>query len=301
MKQISSTDYDIVLSPGSIPVSRLHLKKPLVIWSDSTFACYVDHYGSSRRFCEESLRAGHNTESIAYKNASLLLFASEWAAESAIKDYRVADTKVKVVPFGANFINVPDRERVLEAVATKSLEECEIISIGVDWYRKGMGRTIELAGVLNSRGIPTKVTIIGCQPPSGAVLPGFVKIKGFVDKRNLEGEKQLTNMFLSAHFHVLLSKADAFGVVFAEANAHGIPNITLDVGGIGAAVVNGRGGHRFDPEASLDSIADFIEVHMQSPEKYRSLASKSLIEFEERLNWDVIGRQVRRYLEGLIN
>ncbi len=253
--KLNLKDYDIVFSPGSIPISRLQSHQPIVIWADATFASFISHYGLSQSLCGETVRAGHATERLAYNRASLLIFASEWAARSAVKDYGIDKKKVRVVPFGANFISPPSRHTVLDSIDRRSSNRCQLITIGVDWRRKGMPRTVALARLLNDRGLPTELTVVGCYPPRTYSVPSFVKLAGFVDKRTPEGESRISELLLSAHFHVLFSTAEAFGVVFAEANAHAVPNIASDIGGIGTAVANGAGGQRFNLDSSLEEVA----------------------------------------------
>jgi hypothetical protein len=65
-KKLVAQNYDIVLSPGSIPVSRLQCRQPIVIWADATFASYIEHYGLARALSRETIRAGHVTERLAY-------------------------------------------------------------------------------------------------------------------------------------------------------------------------------------------------------------------------------------------
>jgi glycosyltransferase involved in cell wall biosynthesis len=298
--KLYDNNYDVVLSTGSIPVSRLQCRQPIVIWADSTFASYIRHYGLVRTLSRETIRAGHVTERHAYGRSSLLIFASEWAAKSAIADYGVDAAEVKVVPFGANFENPPNRQAVFESIYVRPPDRCQLITIGVDWNRKGVPRTIELSNILNNRGIPTTLSIVGCYPPVGVSVPEFVNVEGFIDKHTVNGEQKISQLLLSSHFHVLFSTAEAFGVVFAEANAHGVPNIASDVGGIGTAVVNGCGGQRFNLGSSLSEVADYIERFIKDRPAYVSMALRARREFDERLNWDVSGAQVRRYLYEIV-
>jgi glycosyltransferase involved in cell wall biosynthesis len=299
-EKLSGWDHDVVFSPGSASViSRLQCKQPIVFWLDSTFAGWNEHYELG--LCAESIRTGHATENLAFEKASLLIFASEWAAASALTDYHVDPAKVRVAPLGANFLNTPTHEDALNAIAVRHSDRCELVTIGVDWIRKGIPRAIALAGLLDERGLPTRLAIVGCKPPSGAVLPEFVRLEGFIDKRTPDGEKRISELLFSSHFHVLFSTAEAFGVVFAEANAHGAPNIASDVGGIPTAVRNNRGGQRFDPHAPLSQIADYVQSALKDKAAYDALASRARMEFEERLNWEVSGRQVRRHIDEMVS
>jgi glycosyltransferase involved in cell wall biosynthesis len=300
-EKLGYKDYDIILSPGSIPVSRLQCRQPIVIWADATFASYIEHYGIASALSRKTIRAGHITERLAYSRSSLLIFASQWAAKSAISCYKIDASKVKIVPFGANLQNPPNRQIVLDSIHSRSRATCHLVTIGTDWNRKGVSKSIELSVLLNNRGIPTTLSVVGCYPPAGFSVPGFVNLEGFIDKRTVNGEKKISKILLSCHFHVLFSTAEAFGVVFAEANAHGVPNIASDVGGIETAVVNGRGGQRFKLDSPLNNIADYIQGAIKDRTTYLDMALRARKEFDERLNWSVSGAQVRRYLGEIVN
>jgi glycosyltransferase involved in cell wall biosynthesis len=98
----------------------------------------------------------------------------------------------------------------------------------------------------------------------------------------------------------LFSEAECFGVVFAEANAYAVTNIASDVGGIRSAIVDGRGGRCFSPSAPLDEIAEYVKAQILEPGQYQQLAYAARREYDERLNWQVAGATVRRYLEALV-
>jgi glycosyltransferase involved in cell wall biosynthesis len=298
--KLNSQECDAVLSPGAIPISRLLCCQPIVIWADSTFASYIAHYGLDREYCAETIRAGYRSEKLAFDRSSLLIFASEWAAESAIADYGVSSSKIQVVPFGANLQNPPDKHTALQNMQSRAAGCCRLIAIGVDWYRKGIPRCIELASVLNNRGLLTTLTVVGCSAPPGTTVPDFVNVIGFVDKRTCEGEKRISDLLAKSHFHVLFSRAEAFGVVFAEANAHAVPNIASDVGGIRSAVTNGYGGQLFSVTTPIVTIAEYVENLMRDRGRYIGLALKARQEYESRLNWKVAGAKVRQYIEGAV-
>jgi ribosomal protein S18 acetylase RimI-like enzyme len=299
MAKLARGEYDVVLSPGAIPVSRLDCAQPIAIWADATFAGYVEHYGLADRLARETLCAGEATERAAYARASLLIFASQWAADSAAKTYGVDPAKILVVPFGANFLHPPDRDAAMRGVDARPNDRCELISIGVDWARKGMPRAVALARALNERGLPTRLTIIGARPPAGERLPDFVELAGFIDKRTPDGEAHLGALLSRSHFHVLFTKAEAFGIVFAEANAWAVPNIASDVGGIATVVVEGRGGRRFAPDAEINVVADFVASHVVDKLAYALLARAARDECERRLNWSVSGAIAKGALEAL--
>lgn len=298
-EKLNADDYDLVFSPGTIPISRLRSPHPIVVWADATFGSLTSHYDQFRSLADETLKAGHRTERIALHRCALSIFASDWAAQSAVDEYGVDPAKVKVVPFGAILMNPPDREMAIRAASRRPTDHCRLITIGVDWVRKGVPRAIELALTLNQRGLPTQLTVVGCEPPRGTNLPEFVKVIGYVDKRTHEGAQLLAQLLTESHFHVLFSIAECFGVVFAEANAHAVPNIASDVGGIPSAVVNERGGRRFGLADPIERIVEYVVMHMRDQVRYAALVAAARQEYDERLNWGVAGAAVKELLANL--
>ena len=284
-------DVDVIFSPGSIPISHLNHSKPIYLYSDATFASYINHYGGCSNLTKEEISISNSLEKAAYDKCKMIFFSSDWAAASAMDDYGVPQEKIRVVPFGPNFQNMPSKESVLSHIACRSTQACNLVAIGVDWKRKGMQTAVELAQELIERGIPSHLTIIGCTPPATVVLPSCVTVIDFIDKRTLEGEERLSNILMASHFHVLFPTAEAFGVVFSEANAHGAPNLSWNTGGVSSAVRSGFGGMCFPKDAAPSIIADYVQqVYTQG--KYNELACKAYREFEERLNWQSTGKQL---------
>lgn len=51
------------------------------------------------------------------------MYSSEWAANSAIIDYDADESKVNVVPFGANIGEIPTKKAILE----KKKSNCNLL------------------------------------------------------------------------------------------------------------------------------------------------------------------------------
>jgi hypothetical protein len=93
---------DVLFSPGTIPILRVKTEKPVVFWVDATFAGLLDFYPTYSNLCRETIASGHRLEQEALDRCRLAIYSSEWAARTALENYRVDPAKVRVVPFGAN-------------------------------------------------------------------------------------------------------------------------------------------------------------------------------------------------------
>lgn len=88
-----------------------------------------------------------------------------------------------------------------------------------------------------------------------------------------------------AHFLILPTRADCATMVFAEANAFGVPCLSTEVGGTGTLIRNGVNGQLFDPAAPARVWRDYILDLWSDSERYTELALSSFDEFAGRLNW----------------
>lgn len=294
MRRLASARCDMVFSPSTLPIAYLQTEKPIVFWTDATFAGMIDFYPGFTNLCPETIKHGNNMEQRALSKCRLAIYSSEWAAQTAIEHYDVDPAKVKVVPFGANMECDRDTSDIARIAAEKTFDVCRLLFLGVDWERKGGDQALAVASMLNQRGIKTELHVVGCPAPPG--LPGFVKSHGFISKSSEAGRQVLETLFAQSHFLILPSRAECFGVVFAEASSFGLPSLATQVGGIPTVIQDGKNGWALPVEASAATYCDCIDRYMSSAEDYRALALSSFRQYTERLNWLSAGGQVYNLL-----
>jgi glycosyltransferase involved in cell wall biosynthesis len=297
-QRLKLVEHDIVFSPGTVAIGHLETSKPVVFWTDATFDGLVDYYDAFTGLSRRTLRNGHALEQSALDRCSLALYSSEWAASSALEHYQVDPRKVHVVPFGPNMSGEPAGADVRSAIDDRDPERCALLFVGVEWARKGGEVAVAAVEEMNRAGMPTELHVVGCVPPRQ--LPGFVKVHGFISKREPEGRRRLAALYARAHFVIGPSEADCTPIAFGEACCHGVPLLVADTGGVGSLVRNGVNGHLLPPGASGDAYADIALEVLRDPKEYRRLAHGARREYETRLNWDVAGARVRELVTALI-
>ena len=82
---LSRGSASVVLSPGAVPIAFLETNLPIVFWADATFASLVGYYPDLDRLPRESLEDGYSMEKAVFERAAAAIFASEWAAEGALR------------------------------------------------------------------------------------------------------------------------------------------------------------------------------------------------------------------------
>jgi glycosyltransferase involved in cell wall biosynthesis len=257
----------------------------------------LDFYESFSELTPNNIREGHDAERSALARCAGAFYASDWAARIALNYYQADPAKIHVIPFGGNILERPSAEEVELSIAKRSPRHCELVLVGVDWKRKGVDRAVRAVESLVARNRPAQLTVVGCTPPGGTSLPACVRIIPFVSKNTEAGRRQLSEIYARSHFLIVPSRAEAYGLVFAEANAFGLPCLGTAVGGIPSIIANGINGQLFPIEADGEAYADYIIGLMDDFPRYRKLAAQSAETARSRLNWEVAGRQVAAFLE----
>jgi glycosyltransferase involved in cell wall biosynthesis len=297
MRRLESVPCDLVFSPGTIPIAHLNSAHPVAFWADATFAAMLRFYPDFRLLSKRAIESGMELDTRGLARASVAFYASEWAARSAVEDHGADPARVEVMPFGANMPIEHDRQAVADLVRRRARDRCRLLFVGVDWARKGGDRAVDIARVLNERGLPTELHVVGCALPSG--LPPWVQAHGFVDKSTESGIALLQRLYELTHVLVHPATAECFGVVFCEAAAHGVLSAASRVGGIPSAVRDGITGALFDPEASAEEYADYVWRLLEDRRRYEAMAVRAFDEYQHVLSWDAQAKRVGARLAGL--
>lgn len=298
-KYISQLKTDAILTSLS-PLSGAFLKTkiPIIYWSDAVYAALVNFYPKYRFQHPNSMWDGHEIMNACLKNAKLLIFSSEWAARTAVEFYGISTNKIKVVPFGANLDITHTLADVKKIIKARSRSCIKLLFIGKEWYRKGGDIALSVTEELHKSGNKVELTIVGCESPQR--LPPYAKRLGFLSKNNPQDLETLIGLYKESHFLILPTTADCCPVVFAEANAFGLPCITTYVGGITTAVKDNINGMTFSLEATPKQYCDYIINLMDNYAKYESLSLSTYNEYETRLNWKTASQQVKSLIMEII-
>src|SRR5262249_22122846 len=132
--------------------------------------------------------------------ASLILYPTKWAAQSAIDHYAADERKIQVIPFGANLEHIPSRERVL--ARKKNDDCCRLLFVGVDWEEKGAAIALEALIALERLGIHAELTVCGCVPPKNVKHPNM-KVIPFLNKNDDLQRKKLEMLYMQSDFFIL--------------------------------------------------------------------------------------------------
>ncbi|MBC8065708.1 MAG: glycosyltransferase family 4 protein [Chlorobia bacterium] len=286
---------DAVFCVWHPPVSFLRTQVPVFMFQDCPFEIIQPLYDGMSHFTPAIMEEVKLVERVAAKRCTGIIETSDWAAAEARRLWRLPDEKVASIPFGANVVSSVTTENVDEVIRSRSSEQCSLLWLGKDWERKGGDIAVRTAGLLNQRGIKTKLFVVGADVPSNS-RDSFVEAVGFVDKGAESGRKQLEDLLKSCHALILPTKAEAFGIVFLEAAAYAMPSLAPNVMGVGSAVLDGKTGALLPANATADAYADQIESWWKDRPMYESLCRSSLEAYRETFTWEQVARRIRDFM-----
>jgi glycosyltransferase involved in cell wall biosynthesis len=284
---------DAILSFSCEPIAYLKPGVPAFLIHDATFRLLSESYPHFQDLSKRSRKTGELAQVRGFERATAALASSEWARESACRDYNVPSSKVIVIPMGANLVDPPSKEEVAACIEERlSSRPIHFLFVGVEWGRKGGDSATAIVESLVRRGIDAKLHIVGCQPPPAVMAKPFVVAYGFLSKNNLSHAAKLRKLFQMARFFIVPSTAECFGCVFCEAEAFGIPCISRHTGGVSEVVKDGETGLLLSREISEEALAEEVFSLIENPPKYREMALRARADYEDRLNWDAYARRL---------
>jgi glycosyltransferase involved in cell wall biosynthesis len=299
-KALRSIQIQAIIAPSSLPVTLIQSSAPVAFWTDACFGAMPGYYDDFSRLCQRSRSDGHVQERAALAHCHLAIYASDWAADHCRRLYPEYADKVRVVPFGANLDPYYDERKVDELFQARSDEKCRLLFVGVDWERKGGVIALDAARILNKRGVPTTLTVVGCNPFTHEEKPPFVKVLGFLDRTSPGGSTRLQELFVKSDFLVLPSRAEAYGIVLCEAAAFALPSVASNTGGIPTIVEDGITGRLLPPDADGEEYADVLAEVFRNKGAYRRLALSAFDKYRRQLNWDTACKAVVSALSEIV-
>jgi len=296
-KKINAKKYDLIVVPAtSAFIPYLKTSLPIAYFGDATVANSHNYHKSLTGLYDFSWKETFEVEKMALERASIVVYPSNWASQSAINDFNISADKVFTISFGANIDNPPAKEIALNKRKTT---KCNLLFIGVNWEGKGGPIAYEAFLELNRMGIDTSLTVCGSIPPE-EFKHEKMKVIPFLNKNDREGFKLFTELFTQADFFILPTRIDAAPIVFCEAGAFGVPVIANNTGGISSVITEDENGFLLPPSANGADYARIIAEVFSNDEKYYAMVKNSREIFESKLNWDTWAEKVKEAFYKII-
>jgi glycosyltransferase involved in cell wall biosynthesis len=208
------------------------------------------------------------------RRADVVVAPSRYAADTAARLYGLDATTVCSVP---EPIDLAGWRARLEAAPRRSPGPPTVLSVARMYPRKRLTDLLEAARLLVERIPDLQIRIVGNGPEYAALtaqharlgLGARVRFLGDVSARELAVE------YASADLFCLPSVQEAFGIVFAEAMAAGLPVVACRAAAIPEIVDDGRSGLLVSPRRP-DELASAIEQLVRNREMRRELGTTGM-------------------------
>jgi glycosyltransferase involved in cell wall biosynthesis len=275
-------------------------ERPIFLVTDEIFQAAVD-FGQWKVFsnlCHLNLKEGKIIQDLALARVEKAFFPTQWACDSAINSHHAALDKIQLVRWGINFEKGPPAEAAQKR-SLPSKTDCLLLFVGMDWMYKGGPIALAAVDALQARGIAAQLTIVGCVPPVEH-LPNYITVIPYLDKRNEADRAKLESLYAQAHFFILPTRAEGYGIVFVEAAAYGLPSLGPNHTGVATAIADGVSGLLLPPDADGAAYAAAIAGLLAAPEQYQRLSASARHYYETEANWEVAARRIMQEVEKIL-
>ncbi len=294
-KKLTRKKYDYIIAPAaSVELANLKTEIPIIYISDATFSLIKDEYTIFSSLSKKTLKDQEEFEKKAISSSSLCVYPSDWAAHSAIEDYGTKKDKVVVINFGANLDKTPEFNDVTEKKIDGTLK---MLFLAKEWERKGGDTAFETLLALDFMGIDAELTVLGVSPPKN-IRHEKLRVVPYLNKNNRDEREEFNKILHESNLLLLPTKKECYGIVLCEANSYGLPVFTTDTGGISSIVKNGINGFLLPQNATGTDFATLIIKEVLKGD-YSKLNMNSRLSFENRLNWDHFGIDLKKYLNKI--
>ncbi len=261
------------------------LDRPYFVFQDLSYQVLLDLWeeGSALQISGldvEQVRRRRDRQQEIYDRASGVLAMSAWFARHLVERSGVAPERVHIAYAG---ISARPRPRSTHA---GSRSPSRLLFVGRDFERKGGPLLVEATGRLRAGGDqPIQLTIVGPE-----TLPNHVLELPWIDFRGPLGHDAVSECFREADAFVMPSYFEAFGIVFVEALAHGVPVVARDAFAMPEVVEPGHNG-RLVATNDPDDWASAIKSVLDDDEMSARVDGEAA-EVAERFSWTSTARAV---------
>lgn len=280
-KRLKGRHVDVIIAPAGLSTTAyLQTAAPIIYINDRCIAGAVGYHDVLQNLFEWSLQDSLETERVALRASTISIFSSDWAADAARKAVPEKTGSVRVIPFGANLPEAP----ATPGIGTWPNGPVKLLFLGVNWDEKGGPIAYEALLNLKRHGLKVQLVVCGCEPPPECDDPDLV-CEGFLDKNRPEQLARLQEHLRTADFLILPTRFEAYGIVFCEAAAYGLPVIATRTGGIPTVVKDGVTGLLLPRERQGVAYAEAIQELIARPEALAEMRRAARERFETVLNW----------------
>jgi glycosyltransferase involved in cell wall biosynthesis len=240
-------------------------RTPSIVSIDCTLRCVLGTAGTAIE--QRSYRPNIRRDGEIFRAARLIVSTSQWTADCLRREYPDCATDIVVLPnpvlfesFDSSWVEVRHA-----AALDASAHRPRVLFVGGDFPRKG-GH--DLLRVWREGGFAdrARLDLVTSWPLEPGTLPPGVTVHPHVAAYS----ESWRTLWRDAEVFVLPTKDEAFGLVFQEAGAAGLPSIGTSINAVPEIVLDGMSGMLVAPgdHAALDRALNRL---LASPELRRDM------------------------------
>lgn len=279
----------VIVSASNAAAAGLRTSLPVIYINDRSIPGAVGYHKILKQLWGFSLRQSIETDRLAISRSTYTVFCSQWAADSAALHPGIDLSRIRVIPFGANIEADPGTPAAMQFPPPV----VKLLFAGVNWHDKGGPVALQTLEQLLARGIAAELVVCGCTPP---VQHPHMHVKGFLNKNVPAEFEQLLHEFRTAHFFLLPTRFEAYGLVFCESAAYGLPVLAPATGGIPTIVRDGETGFLLPAVATGEAYADKIAALIANPARWQEMRTQARKRYENVLNWERFAEELSKLL-----
>lgn len=285
----SGIEFDLVFATSTLYLASFETTKPKFAFTDFSFFNALEYYPFASNVFPKLKREAMEVDKYSFENHTKIFLASEWSRLSTIKEYQLPKHKVSAVGRGANLESGLNQVEITKMIYKRiDANPKYFLFVGIDWRRKGGEIALQIVMKLRLKGLNVGLKVIGCSPPKRVCKMSFIQVFVNLNRENKDEIICFKEIFQKAFIFILPTKAEAMGIVFAEASSFGLPSVGFDTGGVGEAVINNETGFLFDQKETVENMALKIETLFLDNDKYFEFSLNAFKNYQEKLNWSVI-------------
>jgi glycosyltransferase involved in cell wall biosynthesis len=271
--------YDALFAPGTIYFTEVETEIPMYATADACFGGLLNYYPEFTNLTPRDVAQGLEIDRRGVAACRRVFYTSDWARQKAIETAGI------------------DPDRVEKMIAVRPTDRVDMLLVGVDWERKGGQIAFEAVEEMNRRGTRTTLHVVGCAVPESVRESPFVEHHGFLRKSVPAELARLTDLFARSHVLILPTRAECYGLVFAEAGEYGLPVLATRTGGVPTAVRDGVNGYALDYDAAPEAFAERALDILSDAAGYRSLCLSAKDLVSRKLSWQVCAATWKREMD----
>lgn len=222
-----------------------------------------------------------------WESAAGIFAMSGWIADALVELSNVPRDKITVVYAGSNSIETGARhDSELITSPAERRKSAKLLFVGRDFFRKGGDLVVgALARLRHEYSPDIQLTVVGPDkwPLQGNIPRGVT----FLGARTTT---EVARLYTEHDLFVMPSRFEAFGIVFTEALAHGVPVVGRSAFAMPEIIESGKNGALVYSEDPAELAAAIISV-LEDPgvREYTVRAAKDV---RTKFSWDAVAERM---------